>query len=717
MSYLNYDLDSMFKPRAVAIIGVSPKENRATLAYRNLQELGYEGEIYFVNPKYESVHGKPCYPTVDDIPGSIQSIYISIPGDHVLPTLEAAKRKGASSAVVISSGFGEGGGAGQDKAEELARFSEENNFAVCGPNCLGLINASHRFSSYGFFFPDGFQRGNVGGVFQSGGLMHAIAGELSQRGVGLSSIVSSGNETVVNSSHYLEYLANDPNTDVIIGFLEGIKDPERFVKAAEAAYRNRKPIIVFKVGKSEKAAESAVAHTGSMTGSDQVIDTLLKQKGIIRVDDIDELIETTVLFSNKKFMNGPNLAITTTSGGEAGMYADIGEDLGIQFAEFSDATKSRLKEVLPEFGSMGNPLDTTGNAALDKDLYSSCISILAEDNQVNMIAVSQMDINESSLKHNKATQVIVESLEENSQKYDKPMICFTPNAGGADKSVCSKLSAIGVPLLIGGRSALTAINNLSWYSQLIREDNLLKESREYNKKTITPLPDKRVLTERESQELLKSYGVPIAEKQLATSGREAVDYANAIGYPVVMKVESSDVPHKSDAGGVKLNLKNSEEVMQAFEAIMTSVQAKHPNAAISGVAVEEMVQDGVEALIGVKNDPLFGPALVIGTGGVLVELLQDYATRIAPIDREDALTMIQETKLNKMLSGYRGRPKGDVEALADTLVKISQLALDYSDQIEEIDINPLLVLPENKGCRAVDGLVVLKEKAADNIKV
>ncbi|WP_240374416.1 acetate--CoA ligase family protein [Bacillus piscicola] len=716
MGYLNYDLDTLFKPDSIAIIGISPKENRATLAYRNLINLGYKGDIYFVNPKYDTVHGKTCYPTISDIPSTINSIYVSIPGDHVIPALEQAKLKGATSAVVISSGFGEGEGAGKEKSDQLVRFSKENNFAVCGPNCLGLINASYSFSSYGFFFPDEFLKGNVGGVFQSGGLMHAIAGELSQRGVGMSSIVSSGNETVVNSSHYLEYLANDPDTDVIIGFLEGIKDPDRFVKAAEIAFKNKKPIIVFKVGKSEKAAESAVAHTGSMTGSDQVIDTLLKQKGIIRVNDIDELIETTVLFSNNKRMNGPNLAITTTSGGEAGMYADLGEELGIEFSEFSNDTKDRLANVLPDFGSMGNPLDTTGNAALDKDLYSTCLSTLAEDQNVDVIAVSQMDINEVSLKNNKATQVIVESIIENAKIYDKPMICFTPNSGGADKAVCKRLKENGIPLLVGARPALTAIKNLSWYSSMLR-NNKVRASEKQTNSNVGRLPDKPVLTERESQELLKEYGIGISEKELVTTPEKAALQAESIGYPVVMKVESADVPHKSDAGGVKLNLQNAEEVKIAFEEIMTSVRLKHPDAFINGIVVEEMVQGGIEALIGVKNDRLFGPTVILGSGGILVELLNDYSSRVAPVDYAEALEMIKETKLHTLLSGYRGKPKGDIESLAKTIVKMSNLALDYRDQIQEIEINPMMVLSENMGCRAVDGLVALKEKSPNSVKV
>ena len=317
-------IESLFAPKAVAIVGVSPNNNRSTLAYKNLVKMGYDGEVYFVNPKYDEVHGKKCYKTIRDIPAKIDSVFVSIPGDYVLPTLEEAYEKGAQSAVVISSGFGEGEGVGDNKKQELINFGKEKDFAVCGPNCLGLISTPNKYSGYGFYFPPHFKKGNVGGVFQSGGLMHAIAGELSSRGVGLSTIVSSGNETVTDSSEYIEYLAKDPNTDVIVCFIEGIKNPENFLKASDLAMENNKPIVALKVGRSKKAMESAIAHTGSMTGSDSVVGTVFKHKGIIRVDDIDEMIETVILLSANKRTGGSKLAITTTSGGESGMYADLG---------------------------------------------------------------------------------------------------------------------------------------------------------------------------------------------------------------------------------------------------------------------------------------------------------------------------------------------------------------------------------------------------------
>ncbi|MEH7014129.1 acetate--CoA ligase family protein [Neobacillus niacini] len=715
----SFNLDMLFKPKSIALVGISPKSNRATLAYQNLKEIGYTGEIYFVNAKYTEVHGQKCYSSMSEIPEKIDSVYVSIPSDHVLSTLKEAIAKGAKGAVVISSGFGEGEGAGKEKSEELIHFANDNGLAVAGPNCLGLISSANNFSAYGFFFPEGLKKGNVGGVFQSGGLMHAIAGELGNRGVGISTIVSSGNEMIVNSSHYIEYLANDPNTDVIMAFIEGIKDPERFIKAADIAYKNKKPIILVKVGKSEKAAQAAVAHTGSMTGSDKVIETMFKQKGIIRVSDVDELIETVILFSNGVSPKGVGVAITTTSGGEAGMYADLGEELGIHFSEFSDHTKVKLKSVLPEFGALGNPLDTTGNAALDKSLYSSCLNAIAEDENVAIIGVSQMEITESALRNNKTTQVIVESIQDCYKQYNKPILLFTPNSGGADKRVGEMLLNKGIPLLTGAIPTFKAIRNLINYSTFLqKQERILINNWNNNIEKRNTLGNRTgVLTERESQMVLSEYGLKVPQKTLVHSAEDAINIAENIGYPVVLKVESAEIPHKSDAGGVKLNIKTPTDVERAYNDIMTSVSLKHPDATINGVVVEEMVVDGVEVIVGAKVDPMFGPVVMVGSGGVLVELLQDVSLRLAPISPLEAEEMIEETKLSKLLSGYRGKAEADKDALVDALVKLSTLVAHNKDYLQEVEINPLLVLPKGEGYRAVDGLVVLKNKSIEKVNI
>ncbi len=516
------DLTKLFNPRSLAIVGISPKKNRATLAYENLIELGYDGDIYFVNGKYDEVHGKKCYKRILEIPAEIDAVYVSIPGEFVLPTLEEAVQKGAKGAVVISSGFGEGEGVGKEKTAALKKLALDNDLAVCGPNCLGLINPTNNFSAYGFFPPKGLKKGRVSGVFQSGGLMHAIAGELGLRGVGMSKLVSSGNETVINSSHYLEYFANDPDTDVIIAFIEGIQDPDRFIKAAKIAAERKKPILLVKVGKSEKAAQAAIAHTGSMTGSDEIIATMFKKYGIIRVDDVDELIETVVLMTNTELARGDGVAMTTTSGGEAGMYADLGEEIGIRFADFQEKTKEKIKSVLPSFGSLGNPLDTTGNAAMDKSLYSACLNAIAEDDNVDVIAVSQMEITEEALRENKATQVVVESIQECKEKYRKPILLFTPNAGGADKEVAHALAQKGIPLLVGAKSTLRAIRNLIQYSAFLTQRNKTHVSSQPIMNPISFRPAARVLTERESQQIFKRCGIQVPDKILVHSVAEAI---------------------------------------------------------------------------------------------------------------------------------------------------------------------------------------------------
>src|SRR5690625_40929 len=396
-------MESMLNPASVAIVGISPSENRATLAYRNLIEIGFSGDVYFVNPKYDEVHNKKCYPTIKDIPSEIDTVFISVPGEFVLSILEDSVEKGARSAVVISSGFGEGKESDNVNRTNLETFCSENDFYVCGPNCLGLFNVPDQYSAYGYFSPENLKDGNIGGVFQSGGLMHAIALELCQRGAGVSSFISSGNEISVNSSDYLMYLANDAHTKVILMFMEGIKDPQKFIEAAKVARDNGKVIITIKTGKSAKAKESAIAHTGSMAGNADIISKVFENEGVIEVNSVDELIETSILFSafkNRSYhFTQSNVAINTVSGGEVGLYSDIGEAVDLTFPNFSKETKEEIEKILPDFGTVNNPLDTTGNAALSKDIYKQTLKTIANDDNINVCVVSQMELTKQALEH------------------------------------------------------------------------------------------------------------------------------------------------------------------------------------------------------------------------------------------------------------------------------------------------------------------------------
>lgn len=718
------NINTFFNPSSVAIVGISPSENRATLAYRNLLEIEYSGEIYFVNPKYDEVHGKKCYRSISELPQEIETVYVSVPGNLVVTILKEASQKGAKSGVVISSGFGEGTRGDEQRKEELISFSKENNFAVCGPNCLGLFSIPNKYSAYGYFFPDQVKSGNVGGVFQSGGLMHAIAVELGERGVGLSTFISSGNEITVNSSDFLLYLAQDEHTKVILMFLEGINDPDKLIEAARVAKENNKIIVAIKTGKSEKAQESAIAHTGSMAGNSEVISKVFKDNSIVEVNSIDELIESTVLFSayqndNYTFTES-NVAICTVSGGEVGMYSDLGEENNINYPKFDPTTVEEIEKILPDFSTVSNPLDTTGNAALDKSIYKSTLQTILKDKNISVCVVSQMELNETALQTVKTSQVIVESLEEVSEEQDenakKLLVCITPNVGSADSYVGRKLIEKNVPLLLGAESSLKALGNLDKYLQMKKEPvEVIPEKGSSTKGLLNGLSG--TLSESHSQNILNLIGVKVPSKQIVNSVDQAKKAASEIGFPLVMKLDSKDVPHKTEVGGVKLNLKNLEDVEKAYTDILSSIKKHLPKAVVNGVSIEPMIKDGIEAFIGVTNDPMFGPIIGVGIGGVLVELIKDFAFEFAPLSEDDALKLIASTKLKSLLEGYRNQTAYDVDSLADVLSKLSKFAYENQDLISEIDINPIIVMKDGEGCIAADGLIVLKDESNKIVNV
>lgn len=715
--FIQNNIDTLLNPSAVAIVGISPSENRATLAYRNLLNVGFKGRIFFVNPKYHEVHGKKCYRSIKELPDEIDTVYVSVPGDLVVSILEEANEKGAKSGVVISSGFGEGKQGDEDRKEKLIEFSNKYNFSVCGPNCLGLFSIPNEYSAYGYFFPSKFSKGNVGGVFQSGGLMHAIAAELGERGVGLSTFISSGNETTVNSSDYLMYLAKDKDTKVVLMFMEGINDPDKLMEAAKEAKKNNKIIIAIKTGKSEKAQESAIAHTGSMAGNSEVISKVFERHSIVEVNSIDELIESAILFSAYKNQNysftSSQVAMCTVSGGEVGMYSDLAEKYGVNFPDFDTSTEVKVENILPDFGTVSNPLDTTGNAALDKLIYKGTLQTVLNDKNVSVCVVSQMELSELALKTVKTSQVIIESLEETSDKEQmkdnkKLLVCITPNVGSADTYVSRRLIKKNVPLLLGAENALKALSNLDKYLQLQQYSSDEKPKKvDSNKNILDGLSG--TLSESESQEVLKKVGVKVPTKRIVKSPENAVNAALDIGFPVVMKIDSKDIPHKTEVGGVKLNLNSESSVEDAYSDILASAKKHYPEAEIKGISVETMIKGGIETFIGIKNDPMFGPIIGVGTGGILVELVKDFSFEVAPLTFKEAVELIKKTKLSSLLGGYRNQKAYDAEALAEIISKLSYFVYENQNLISEIDINPIIVMEKGKGCVAADGLIVLQD--------
>jgi acetate---CoA ligase (ADP-forming) len=585
--------------------------------------------------------------------------------------------------------------------------SAASDVLLCGPNCLGLVNLYDRIPIGPL--PDKYVPGPIGAVLQSGVLVSAITDPLIERGIGLSFVVSSGNEAVVETADYIDFLVDDPNTEVIVAFIEGLKDPDAFMRAAARALRVGKPIVALKVGRSERGRAAAVAHTGSLAGSDQAHDAVFREFGVVRVDDIDEMVETALLLAGGRRPRGNRLAIATFSGGGCGLLSDEAARLGLEFAPLSPETVQQLRRRLPPYATVSNPLDLTGTATDDPQLYPDCLSILVNAEEVDVLGVSIA----SGLGSGGADLYRRRSavLAEAGGMTEKVLLGFNFSSGGFDGAIADTMAKAGVPLLQGARETLLAVDRLFWYTRRMESGVAPRESGVSPRQSAAEsLLEGRsgALTERESKELLALYGLPVTREQVARTAQEAAEIAGELGFPVVLKIESPDILHKTDVGGVRVGLLSEAEVRSGFDAIVNNVKTAAPTARIRGVLVQEQVPPGMELILGVHRDEQFGPLALVGIGGILVEMLRQFSVRRVPISRSDAEEMIETLPGGRILGSVRGQPARDVPAIVDALLALSALAVDLGPRLVSLDINPAIVGAKSEGLKAVDGLVVLE---------
>ena len=551
--------------------------------------------------------------------------------------------------------------------------------------------------------------GVVSAVIQSG----AVAlGLVNIARLGLRYIVSSGNEALLDSADYINYFVKDPETKVIAAFLEGIRSPERFVAAAQAAITAGKPILLIKVGRSELARRAIQAHTGNLVGSSEVFDAVCRRLGIVQLETLDELIETAELFSTSPLPDGKGIGLLSLSGGQIGLAADTAQDLGLQFPPISARARAALETILPPFSSIANPLDAWGSGDLKRS-YPKCVEIVAGESEMHLLAISRDTPPDSPPQELEQSIAVVRAAMTAQKHTGKPVVLFSNYSAGVHPNVKRQLGTSRVPYLQGTSETLCAVKALIEYAQFRRLDRKARVSLEcgLSQEKVTTwrerLREQRVLTEIQSRELLATYKIQGPKERMVSTIEQAVECAEEIGYPVAVKISSPDIQHKTDVGGVRLGLVDAEGVRLACRELTQSVQMHQPEARLEGLLVQEMIRGhSVEVILGIVCDPDFGPTLVFGSGGVLTELLKDVSVRIPPLDRSEALEMIEETKVGRLLQGYRGRPDGDIDAVVDTLVRLSDLAIDLGDQITALDINPLLVMEQGQGVRAVDVLVV-----------
>lgn len=698
------NLNKLLKPTSVAVIGASEKEGFGGDVCRNI--LSYvedRSHVYFIHPKRDSVFGVPCYKSISDVPENVDLMVICTSQKTVIPLLQEGAKKGVGGAVVFASGYGEVGTAeGKQNEAELIAAAKELDIAVMGPNCAGFVNYIDNVQAFAFISAKRDRKGSVGVVSQSGQLCLSM---MDDPGMRFSYNISAGNGKIVQMEDYMDFLVDDEDTKVVSIYIEGVKNADKFAAVLKKAAEKRKPVVILKAGRSAKGGAIAASHTGSLSGSDASFDAVLKKFGAIRVDDLEELIAMSLMLSTMKRMpEKATFASMNLSGGETGICADVGSLNGIEYPDFTEETLKKLKEQLPSYASPNNPLDMTASLSYDADLYAGALRTVMDDPNIGMVLIGYtllLEIADPCIHYMyKGIEKVVQEKGGNCKPI--AMIPFAENTRNPEYQ--EKLFQIGVPVLPPPVYAFKLLRHLADFIAYEPETKTLELAVGHPKSEET-----QALSEHESKQELKVYGVPVPDEVIVTSKEEAAQFAKNHPDPLVMKVESADILHKSDVGGVKLNVCGPEAAEKAYEEIMESVTAKRPDAHINGILTVPMLDAGVEIIIGVNNDPQFGPMIMVGMGGVFVEVFKDVALYPAPLKEEEALEMLKSLKSFKLLNGYRGTEKCDIKALCQTIVAISNYAQVNKDVLKELDINPLFVYPEGKGVGVADALIVKRK--------
>jgi acetate---CoA ligase (ADP-forming) len=685
------------------VVGASEVQGKVgTVVLENIISSGFPGKIYPVNPSHNKVRGLQCFPSISELPETPDLAIIIIPASTVKDVLDECARRAIKGAVIITAGFKEAGQNGYRREKELSTIVKQNGIRVLGPNCLGVADTYTPFNAT--FATRAPIKGRVAFMSQSGALGTAVLGWSEENGLGFSDFISLGNKMDLNESDFLEALENDDHTSVIVAYLEGVVNGERFLEVTRRVSRS-KPVIIFKAGITQAGARAVSSHTGTLAGSENAYEAAFKKCGAIRADTIQDLFMVGRGFASQPPPRGDRVAVVTNAGGPGIITSDALEKGGLRLAQFQEDTARKLREILPPAASAYNPVDVLGDAGPDR--YKIAIQTVIQDPGIDALLVILTP--QAMTRAEDVAAAVVESTK------GVKMTLLSIFMGGPEVSRAEEvLNASGIPNFEFPEEAVDTLRCMKEYTDFLNRPRDTRVRFQVNRGDAnrifeqTRKENRKELVEVEARQVLEAYGIPVARTILATNLEEAIKAGREIGYPVVAKIASPQILHKTDVGGVVVGINNSDELISAYEKIMGNAGRMAPDANLWGIVVQEMLPESRELIIGMNRDSQFGPLLMVGLGGIYVEVLKDVSFRLAPIGEEEAREMLRELKSYWLLQGARGQNAADVDAVIEMMLRVSQLVTDFP-HITELDINPLRVMDDGKGCLAADARIVLEE--------
>ncbi len=706
-------LQGLLRPKRIAIVGASERNHYSAALLQNLQRFNFPSEnLFLVNPRYETLLGRSCYTRLTDIPLDVDLAVLAIPPGATLKVLEDSIEKRVKALLLVATGFGEFDEKGLKLQEEIAEIANRHSISICGPNTLGFFSSLGGMALWTSPLPKQLQPGSIGAVFHSSGLLNLLFNTAADRCLGFRYGIAAGNEVGLGLTDYLAWMIQDPEVKVLVTLIESVKKPDEMTHLLDLARDKGKPMVALRVGRSAKGSRAIVSHTGNLATSGAAWQALFKQKGVISVDNMDQMLETLVALAHNPC--GPlekaskGVGIVTISGGDCSFLSDIGERVGLGLPDPSPET---YQQLAPYFGKVkfnGNPLDIEDLHQADESKFYDCLKVFSTEESFDLICcrLSLPKVPNERLK-GLYTRCAAVAKEQG-----KGILFLSRASENLDRSWFEFFSALGVPFLLEYEKSLRAVKDLLWWSGVQGTCGASWTPQAANKKvdlvqlkSLVTAAKNRILSHLESRKLLSAYEIPLAKEVLTQSPSDALEAAMTIGLPVVMKVISPDLPHKTEVGALLTNVQTGQEVETGFQELNQRIREKVPGAAIEGILVQKMVSGIAEVIVGTNYDWQLGPVILFGLGGIYAEILRDVSLRLPPTSHRDAWEMLNEVKGSELLRGARGKPPADQLAVVEILLKLSQMASDLRDEIETIELNPLMVLPEGQGAVAVDTLL------------